>query len=267
MTRSVLLGASNLRTALPRVVALLAAGPTPDAAATSATDDPHEILVACGHGRSYGARSTFLGVRSLPGIVECGLWPALRQRQPTAPGAGGGLLTDLGNDLAYGFSVDRVLRWVTLCLDRLAAAGLDGPAVTLVAPPVASLERMGRRRFAVARRVLFPARSLDLDRLLHQTRRLEHELGRLAADRGYRLVEPDPGWYAWDRIHVRSGRREDAWREMLGGMVPDGAGDWGSGALLPARWWLHRAEGRWLGRTRRTEQPAVEADGVRVELY
>jgi hypothetical protein len=126
---------------------------------------------------------------------------------------------------------------------------------------------MGRRRFAVARRVLFPVRMLDLDRLRHQARRLEHDLKTLAAERGHRLVEPDPLWYGWDRIHVRSARRDDAWREMLGEMIPDGAVEPARGALLPARWWLRRSEGRWLGRTRRTEQPVVERGGVRVELY
>lgn len=256
MRRSILLGASNLRTALPRVVALLAGGPA-----------EHEIFAACGHGRSYGSRSTFLGLRSLPGIVDCSLWPALGRREPSPSGDARALLTDLGNDLAYGFSVDRVMRWVTICLDRLERSGIDGPSVTLVAPPLASLEGMGRRRFALARRVLFPARPLDLDRLLHQTRRLEHDLGALATERGHRTVGPDPDWYGWDRIHVRSGSREGAWREMLGEMVPDESASWDRGSPLPARWWLRRAEGRWLGRARRTEQPVVEEGGLRVELY
>lgn len=247
--------------ALPRVVALLAGGPP------EASRQPHEILVACGHGRSYGAPSTFAGLRTLPGIVDSGLLPSLRDKTPLPPGRARALLTDLGNDLAYGFSVDRVVRWVTICLDRLAAAAIDGPAVTLVAPPVAGLEGMGPLRFALARLFFFPARSLDLDRLLHQARRLDHDVGRIAAERGLRRVEPDSDWYGWDRIHVRSGRREDAWREMLGEMIPDGPANWHGGSPLPARWWLRRAEDRWLGRTRWSEQPAVEEGGVWVELY
>ena len=64
-TRVVLLGASNLTRGISTVVgtARRLLGPMP------------HVFVAYGHGRSYGVRSRVL-IRGLPGILNCGLWPA-----------------------------------------------------------------------------------------------------------------------------------------------------------------------------------------------
>ena len=70
-----------------------------------------------GLGRSYGQRSTVLG-RSLPGITECGLWPALQH----GSGPVHALITDVGNDVIYGVPVDRIVAWGSTCVDRLHAA-------------------------------------------------------------------------------------------------------------------------------------------------
>jgi hypothetical protein len=96
--RIVLLGASNLTRGISTVVE----------SAQQIWGGPLDVCCALGHGRSYGWTSNFLG-RSLPGIVGCGLWPALESR-PKLPTAA--LITDIGNDLMYGAPVQQVLLWV-----------------------------------------------------------------------------------------------------------------------------------------------------------
>ncbi|MCZ6542107.1 MAG: hypothetical protein O6768_00410, partial [Planctomycetota bacterium] len=92
--RVVLLGASNLTRGISRAVGI----------AQAILGTPLEVLIAMGHGRSYGQRSRVLG-RSLPGIVDCGLWDALLHGSGRPTYA---LLTDIGNDVMYGASVPSI---------------------------------------------------------------------------------------------------------------------------------------------------------------
>ncbi|HSS47569.1 MAG TPA: hypothetical protein VLX28_01360, partial [Thermoanaerobaculia bacterium] len=136
--RAVLLGASNLRASLPLVVNLLRA------------DGALEVLAACGHGRSYGARSRFLGIRHLPGIAGCGLWQALEGR-PALPTLA--LVTDVGNDLVYGAEVAEIVRWIETCLNRLARRR---SRVVLTLLPLARLEKLSPWEVRLAVSLLFP---------------------------------------------------------------------------------------------------------------
>ena len=68
-TRIVLLGASNVQMGRRGFIAT---------ALRAAGEGGADVLVAAGHGRSYGAWS-HAGVRGLPGIVDSGLWPALER--------------------------------------------------------------------------------------------------------------------------------------------------------------------------------------------
>ena len=93
--RVVLLGASNLTKGIGTVVET----------ACRTWGQPLEVHAALGHGRSYGRTTSLLG-RQLPGILECGLWPAL-ERTPGVPTAA--LVTDIGNDLLYGEPVGQIV--------------------------------------------------------------------------------------------------------------------------------------------------------------
>ena len=106
--RIIALGASNLTRGLHIVLATARAEWGADV----------ELLAALGHGRSYGGRSQFVG-RSLPGILESGLWPQLSQMPPARTL---GLITDVGNDILYGYSPPQILTWVNEAVDRLRAA-------------------------------------------------------------------------------------------------------------------------------------------------
>ncbi len=98
-----LLGASNVQMGRGGLIA----------EALGAVGAGAHVFVAAGHGRSYGEWSRVL-LRGLPGIVSCGLWPALDERR--APGPGFALLSDIGNDLAYGATPETLAaRPVAMC--------------------------------------------------------------------------------------------------------------------------------------------------------
>lgn len=105
----VLVGASNLTRALATAVE----------APEHICGRPNRLLIAAGHGRSYGLYSRVL-FRSLPGITQCGLWDKLRTG-PTLPTFA--LLTDLGNDIAYGVSTGELIGWVRWCVERFTEHG------------------------------------------------------------------------------------------------------------------------------------------------
>ena len=105
--RVILLGASNLTRGISTAVET----------AKTIWGTPLDVMAALGHGRSYGKTQRVLG-RTLPAIIECGLWQDLDNR-PRADTAS--LITDVGNDLLFGVSPQRVVEWVDQCLERLAS--------------------------------------------------------------------------------------------------------------------------------------------------
>jgi hypothetical protein len=250
--RAVLLGASNLRAGLPAVI---------DGVRRTAAGAV-EVLAACGHGRSYGAGSRFLFVRRLPAIAGCGLWPALEGRPPLRTFA---LVTDVGNDLVYGFSAETIAAWIETCLDRLARHQAE---IVLTLLPLRRLERLSPGQARLATWLLFPGRSSPWRGLLEQARELDERLRRLGREHGVRLVEPAAGWYGIDPIHLRRGARREAWECILSLAPPElsAANQMPGGQVhIPL---VGAAETHLLGLRIRTAQPAARlADGTTLSLY
>ncbi|HEV8307957.1 MAG TPA: SGNH/GDSL hydrolase family protein [Methylomirabilota bacterium] len=253
-TRVVLLGASNLTLGLPTVLSVTHAMLGPG---------PMDILVAAGHGRSYGQWSRVLA-RGLPGILGCGLWPAARRPGGVRIYA---LLTDIGNDLAYGASPADLAGWVSACVERLGEAGAD-TVLTLL--PARSLARLPPWQYHLFKAVLFPGRRLPF-RVLHaRVAEINQRLTTLAARAKVKVVDPEARWYGPDSIHLRRRERAAAWQailsrwEVAGGPtgIPDAAR-----RRLPCR----RMAPEWrtvLGVTLRRPQPSgVLGDGTTISLY
>jgi len=172
--------------------------------------EPLAVLAAHGHGRSYGGWSSVL-VRSLPGIDGCGIWDELAEtaeshRRPTA------LLTDIGNDLIYGYEVDQILGWVCKCLDRLAAHQTE-TILTLL--PVASLFRLSAARFQCTRMLFFPGRRFSWTEMKKRIELLDAGLRNLADEYNILAIEPQQNWYGLDPIHIRKSRRQSAWKHIF----------------------------------------------------
>jgi len=252
--RVVLLGASNVTRGISTLVETI----------RLALGSPLDILVAYGHGRSYGIDSCVLG-RRLVGIVHCGLWEALagRSRLPTYA-----LLTDVGNDLVYGASVQQISAWVETCLARLAEVGAENVLGRL---PVENLYRVSPWHYRAARRLLFPRSDLSLNDARRAATALDEALVVMAERFGATLVAPRATWYGIDPIHVKMRRWNESWREFVSSWPvseknfspPRGSlRRWVSlRRLWPAQRWL-------FGREQRAEQPVGRLnDGTQLSLY
>jgi hypothetical protein len=231
------IGASNASMALPRVLRTL--------------EPPLELLVAAGHGRSYGSWSRYFA-RELPPILECGLWPELaRERAPVCA-----LVTDVGNDLAYGASAAQIAGWVDEVLARLEGR------VTLTALPLESLEALSPLFFHAVRLLVFRGRPLEREHVLAQARELDARLQELAARRGAQLERIPRAAIGWDGIHQRARARSELWDGWLRGL------GFGSGLGLRLAGALRPQEQRLFGREQRCPQPCAQApDGSRVSIF
>ena len=203
MARIVALGASNLTRGFRTIVST----------ARSVWGLEVEILAALGHGRSYGASSQFL-FRTLPGILKAGLWAELERRPPMMTRA---LVTDVGNDILYGFSVERTLGWVEEVFRRLAQVTQD---IVLTGLPLASVCRLSHLKFLAFRSLLVPSCRLTLTEVIERAERVNEGLVGLSNAHGVKFVQLSPAWYGFDPIHVRPSYWRTAWQEILGERVP-----------------------------------------------
>jgi hypothetical protein len=198
--RIVALGASNLTRGLHAVV-------------TAARDEygrDVEIVAALGHGRSYGADSTILA-RTLPGILQSGLWSALDALPPAATRA---IVSDVGNDILYGFSAAQILDWVRDTVVRLRR---HTPDVVLAGLPPIAEQHLSEAKFLLMRSVLFPRCRLSLSEVAAAASAVEQGLRQLSAAEQLRFVEMQPEWYSFDPIHIRPSLWQPVWREIIAG--------------------------------------------------
>lgn len=248
--RVVALGASNLTRGFQTLVA----------SARSAWGPNVEIVAALGHGRSYGSPSR-LAIRVLPSILDCGLWPHLESRPRVRAR---GLVTDVGNDILYGFSVEQILGWVGEAIHRLQHLTDD---VVLTDLPLASIRRLSRTKFLLFRSLLVPSCRLSFDQVLEAAERVNLGLAELADARGIRFFRLDPEWYGFDPIHIRPSLWRPAWQEILGS--PPATEDHGASRAEALRLYFMRPERQWLaGSEQRSPQRGRRlASGGRLWLY
>jgi len=251
--RVVFLGASNVVRAISTIVET----------AELIWEPPLDVLAACGHGRSYGQTSRVLG-RSLPGILQCGLWEDL-QRRPALPTAA--LVTDIGNDILYGASVVQIADWVEQSLARLSGV-CDRIVVTEL--PLARIGSVTSWQYRVIRWLLFPGSRVTFADAMQRARELNARVIELAAQYRAALQSPRREWYGLDPIHIRRPSWSAAWCEILsvaGQRRPahPARGSW-------RRWWRLRRQRpqsrRLFGIAQRREQPACTLSGGSViSLY
>jgi hypothetical protein len=199
IARVIAIGASNLTRGFQTVVSTARTAWGPDI----------DIVAALGHGRSYGATSAFL-VRRLPGILQSGLWTLL-ESTPVVPTRA--LVTDVGNDILYGFAGEQILEWVDEAVTRLARVSAD---VVLSGLPMDSIRRLSPAGFRIARSVLVPSSRLSHGDVVATAEHVHAGLERMARDRSLRFVALRSSWYGLDPIHIRPSLWQPAWQEILG---------------------------------------------------
>jgi hypothetical protein len=201
--RAVLLGASNLTLAWPRIMRLL----------QSRFAGPLDIYTAQGLGRSYVCDRSSMGLRQLPGILASELWQTLpaAMEQPVQTM---GLLTDFGNDLLYGRRPEDIVRAAETVVERLRERFPECHLV-VTRPPLQSVQTLGALRFVLSRTVLFPLSRLKLQEIKIMTDELDAGLCQLAKSHQVPLFQPRIDWYGIDPIHVRYRFQETAFAEMM----------------------------------------------------
>jgi hypothetical protein len=199
IARVVAIGASNLTRGFQTVVST----------ARTAWGSDVQVVAALGHGRSYGVTSAFL-VRRLPGILRSGLWAQL-ESTPAVPTRA--LVTDVGNDILYGFSGDQILTWVDDVVTRLTRVSDD---IVLTGLPMDSIRRLSPARFHTARSLLAPSSRVSHAGVLATAEQVHSGLEQLAEHRRLRFVALKPSWYGLDPIHIRPSLWQGAWQEILG---------------------------------------------------
>jgi len=246
----VLLGASNLSLAWPRIMDVLA-----EKFAT-----PLHVTTAHGMGRSYVCDTSGFAFRRPPGILVSDLWTNLTNAE--TPQNTFALITDLGNDLLYGRSVEEIIEGAAECIRRLRSWNPDCQIV-ITRPPVESVENLGRFRFWISKLVLFPFSNLRLPDVQTATLELDRRVCELARLTHANVVQPSGDWYGLDPIHVKRFWQLEAFRMILGGWayedrqldipVP-------RNRPSPAKRWV-------LGREKAKTQPCLSVNEVTVSAY
>jgi len=252
--RVILLGASNLVRSISTVVET----------AREIWREPIEIMAAIGHGRSYGQDSHILG-RKISGIFPCALWTDLQARDPLPTVA---LVTDVGNDLGYGVSVDTLVSWVEGCLAHLERAGA---ATVITELPMERLNRLSEREYLFFRSLFFPRSRLTFDDIRARAYALNERLQTIGVQRKMPVIPVSGVWYGRDPIHLKRAAWGEAWPTILA--------SWHQREPLSvrprasfARWaylrTLKPAERVVFGFTQRTAQPSgTLRDGTTISLY
>lgn len=193
--RLILLGASNLTMSLYTVIELL----------QQRVGGPSDVLIAAGHGRSYGEPSQIM-FRELPGIISSGLWKRLDRaiERPTYA-----LLTDIGNDIPYGYTAQQILGWVNCCVNRLQRQAVH---VVVTNVPIASIETISEWRYKILRPLLFPSCRLSRNEVIERARAVHQGLVEMAVSKRFELLELSSDWLGSDAIHIRIGKRSTFYR-------------------------------------------------------
>jgi len=199
IARIIALGASNLTRGFQTVVSAARAEWGPDI----------QVLAALGHGRSYGGSSRVLG-RTLPGILQSGLWWKLASMEPASTRA---LVTDVGNDILYGHSAGQILEWMDEIVRRLREFT---PDIVLTELPLESIRRLSPRKYLLFRSILFPSSSLSFAEVMASAVAVNTGLEELADGRGLTFFRLNPAWYGFDPIHIRPSLWRRAWQQILG---------------------------------------------------
>ena len=262
----VAIGASNLSRGLGRLVT----------ASQHWSRGPVDLLAAAGHGRSYGVNSR-LWNRRLPSILGSGLWRSLDRllsaAVPPSAQARVAVVTDIGNDLLYGFSVQQLVDWVEETLGRLHERGFQ---IAMTRLPLASICQVGPIRYRLLKTLFVPSCPLSCAELITAAEETDAAVMQVAASLGVQALTQPGEWYGLDAMHLRRPCLDLLWQRAAASWSNTGMPvvDTGLSTLI-SRWWTWArvgaagAEVRSISRVMRlTRQPVVEfQDTTRIFLY
>lgn len=247
--RLLLLGASNLTLSQRLIIQLM----------QQRCGSPSEVLVACGHGRSYGQPSQ-VWMRGLSGIIGCDLWAQLDSADELPTYA---FLTDVGNDIPYEYTPGQILAWVGECVERLQRRSAY---IVMTNLPIASIETLSERRYNFFRNLLYPLCRLSRDEVVDRARAVHRGLIMLASRRNFELCEQEPEWFGFDGIHLSYWKRRKVYQQLFERLPVSNDGE---NSVVSG--WKQRpqfAVKTMWGKEQRCQQPSGRlVDGTVVAMY
>lgn len=250
----VVLGASNVTRSISTVVET----------AQWTMSRPVDLFIVAGLGRSYGMETWVLG-RSLPSILDCGVWERLRRAEVPPSSA---LLTDIGNDLIFGASPRTIAGWVERCVDRLSS---DDCPIVITRLPLESISSLSRARFLIIRNLMFPSSRLTYEFALEGSQELDERVQEIATKRNLSTVRPQRNWYGVDPIHIRQTSIRPAWKFFFSAFDQPESNARTPSSRLVEHWRLKFScphERKIFGVRQARQQPALSMrDGSRVSFY
>jgi hypothetical protein len=227
---------------------------------------PLNINVCLGMGRSWIGPSRVFW-RILPGITECGLWHHL----PEPSSRVAVMMTDIGNDIVYGYPSGKILDAVRVCLDRVLTWAPDCEIV-MTRLPVPSIQTLTPIRFRIMRLILFPGSSRTLSSILSESEQVDRGVCDLAKEYSLRLIDSKAEWYGFDPIHVLKPKRAEVfchyfshWTREARNAADPGIPERLRSTRLPAL--PVTAERIVRGRQVLTPQPSFQSDLVTVSAW
>jgi len=176
----VALGASNLSRGLSRLVTIC----------RRCTAKPIDLFAGAGHGRSYGANSRIWN-RRLPSILGSGLWRSL-DRNSASDDLNSttrlAVITDIGNDLLYGFSVEQITAWIEEVVLRLQQRGFQ---IVITQLPIESIQAVGTLRFHILKSIFVPGCQQSLEAIKDQSLQINNRprLNKVIVDEVQRIFQ------------------------------------------------------------------------------
>lgn len=95
------------------------------------------------------------------------------------------LVTDVGNDILYGFSVERTLGWVEEVLRRLTHVTQD---IVLTGLPLDAVYRLSQIKFLAFRSMLVPSCRLTLSQVIDRAEGVHEGLVKLSSVYGAKFL-------------------------------------------------------------------------------
>ena len=200
----VALGASNLSRGLSRLVTIC----------RRCNAKPIDLFAGAGHGRSYGANSRIWN-RRLPSILGSGLWRSLDRNSASDDlncTTRLAVITDIGNDLLYGFSVEQIAAWIEEVVLRLQQRGFQ---IVITQLPIESIQAVGTLRFHILKSIFVPGCQQSLEAIKDQSLQINNKIVSLSKEHHVTILRQPGSWYGIDAIHVKRSCLNELWHRVV----------------------------------------------------
>ena len=172
-----------------------------------------EVLIASGPGRAYCATGGFLNV-SYPPIQSSEIFEIARVKSESGYQVVA-LVTDIGNDIMYGVSVEKVIETIHQLFNKLQSINAEIFFTTL---PMAFEERVHPAWFYILRSMLLPFSRVSYDEAVAGIIEINRFLRKSASEHSHLIHDMD-SYLGFDEIHYGWLRAHKAWSHVAGTML------------------------------------------------